>query len=119
MKYDEYFQSKYGCKGYVLDDLKRVRPGPDSKVVDFGLLWKVLKSNDEELLKQNEWIFDNDDAKYLDVASQETVESTGNLVAYCSFPRCGNSFLRKYFQMISGIATGADMSLEFSLDLQL
>jgi len=51
--------------------------------------------------------------------SGRTVESTGNMVAYATYPRCGNSFLRKYLQNITGIATGSDMSLEFNVDLQL
>ena len=62
-------------------------------------------------------MFDKDDAKYLDLNSQTTVESTGNIVSYASFPRCGNSFLRKYLQLITGVATGSDMSLEFCVDL--
>ena len=40
-------------------------------------------------------------------------------VSYCSYPRCGNSFLRKYLQNITGILTGSDMMLELGIDLQL
>ena len=41
------------------------------------------------------------------------------MVSYSSYPRCGNSFLRKYLQDITGIATGSDMCLDFAVDLQL
>ena len=31
----------------------------------------------------------------------------------------GNSFLRKYLENVSGIATGSDMPLELNIDMQL
>jgi len=33
-----------------------------------------------------------------------------------SYPRSGNSFLRKYLQNITGIATGSDMTLELNIE---
>ena len=119
MSFLERFESKYGPGGYILDEFKRIRPGPTTKTVDFGHLMDILKSDNEALLVENAWIFEGD-SKYLnmkDPESGKTVESTGNIVSYCSFPRCGNSFLRKYFQMVTGIATGSDMTLEFCVDL--
>ena len=65
------------------------------------------------------WIFDEKDPKYFNTSnplSGQTVESTGNMVSYCSYSRCGNSFLRKYLEKITGIATGSDMVLEYSGD---
>ena len=41
--------------------------------------------------------------------------STGNRVGFLSFPRCGNSFLRKYLQNITGVQTGADMGFDMGL----
>jgi hypothetical protein len=81
----------------------------------------VLRSSDASLLEEHAWMFEGE-CKFLnmtDPASGKTVENTGNIVSYCSFPRCGNSFLRKYLQLVTGIATGSDMSLEFCVDLQL
>ena len=43
----------------------------------------------------------------------------GQKVSYSTFPRVGNSFLRKYLQMITGVATGSDMPMELNLDMQL
>ena len=43
----------------------------------------------------------------------------GQKVSYSTYPRVGNSFLRKYLQMITGVATGSDMTMEFNLDMQL
>ena len=118
MTYSERFESAYAAGGYILDEFKRVRAGPTTKTVDFGLLMDILKSKDEKLLEENAWIFDRD-ANFLDLSSATTVESTGNIVTYCSFPRSGNSFLRMYLQKVTGIATGADMTLELGTDLQV
>ena len=71
-------------------------------------------------MHKNRWMFEDlKDAKYLNSKSDVTVETMGEVVSYLSYPRCGNSFLRKYLQNITGIATGCDMSLEFNVDLQL
>ena len=67
-------------------------------------------------------MFDQNDAKYLttiDPPAGETAANTGNKVSYSSYPRMGNSFLRKYLQNITGVATGSDMALEFDIDFQL
>jgi len=81
-----------------------------------------LKSSDASLLESNRWIFEDlKDSKYLTVnnpKSGRTVHTEGEVVSYCSYPRCGNSFLRKYLQNITGVATGSDMALEFCADLQ-
>ena len=34
-----------------------------------------------------------------------------NRVIYTSVPRSGNSFLRKYFEQISGVVTGSDVTV--------
>jgi hypothetical protein len=36
------------------------------------------------------------ETRYLTMKAENTVESMGQIVSYCSYPRCGNSFLRKY-----------------------
>jgi hypothetical protein len=108
----------YG-EDFVLDEMMRIRAKPGSKkVIDFGILWDVLRSDDKEMLEQNKWIFEGN-CKYLDPLSERNVENTGNMVAYSTYPRCGNSFLRKYLQMITGVATGADMTLELGVDIQM
>jgi hypothetical protein len=62
-------------------------------------------SKDEELLKSNDWIF-NDKLKYfLDG------QPFDNRLVFASSPRTGNSFLRKYLENTLGVYTGADMPL--------
>ena len=124
MTFSEMFQKRWQPYGYILDDLKRVRPGPESVTVDFGELLETLLSSDEGLLEKNSWMFhDKKHVKFLKdstmAQSGKTVSNTGSIVSYISYPRCGNSFLRKYLQDITGIATGSDMSLEFCVDLQM
>lgn len=47
------------------------------------------------------------ECKFLD----NKVNMTGNKVALATYPRTGNSFLRKIVESISGVYTGADMPL--------
>ena len=45
--------------------------------------------------------------KFLD----SKVSMLGNRVAFASYPRTGNSFLRKILENITGVFTGSDMPL--------
>lgn len=42
-----------------------------------------------------------------------------NKVAFCSFPRSGNTFLRKYIELLTGVITGADNTLSINVALQM
>ncbi len=76
MTYSERLYQNYGQKGYITDDLKHVRPGPDTKTVNFGRLWDILRSPDEKLLEEEKWIFeDPKDDKFLNENSERTVET--------------------------------------------
>lgn len=52
--------------------------------------------------------------KFLD----SKVRMEGSRVAFASYPRTGNSFLRKILENITGVFTGSDMPLFKSLMLQ-
>ena len=43
------------------------------------------------------------------------VDMRGNMVAFQSYPRCGNTFLRRFLEQITGVYTGADMTIEQTL----
>jgi hypothetical protein len=73
----------------------------------------VLKSDDEQLLNNNEWNLDGD-FKFLNQTAEQNVESMNNVVVYTSYPRMGSSFLRKYLSMVTGIATGCEMSVDIT-----
>ena len=42
-----------------------------------------------------------------------------NKIAFCSFPRSGNTFLRKYLELLTGVETGADCTLHINVILQM
>lgn len=72
----------------------------------------MLKSTDPSLC--NEWTFLGG-IRFLD---QE--ESTADdKIGICSFPRSGNSFLRRLMETCSGIATGSSISLHTATGLQV
>jgi hypothetical protein len=84
---------------------------PTTKVVNLKELIKVLKSKDEGLFRNAHWIYENEN-RFLDGEP-----NTSNKVAFASFPRSGNTFLRKYFEMLTGIQTGADNTLHVNVTL--
>jgi hypothetical protein len=45
--------------------------------------------------------------------------NTSNKIAFASFPRSGNTFLRKYCELLTNIDTGADFYLPFNVILQM
>jgi len=38
---------------------------------------------------------------------------------YVTYPRSGNSLMRKYFENVTGVATGSDMVLKHSANVAL
>lgn len=40
-------------------------------------------------------------------------------ISYTSYPRSGNTFLRKYLENITGIATGSDQFMKFTMNVCL
>ena len=77
--------------GYKMDAASLIVPDT-AKTVNYEKLKEILLSKDEQLLKENEWIFDGDH-RYLDGTS-----TTKGKVTYITFPRVGNTMLRKYLE---------------------
>lgn len=50
--------------------------------------------------------------------NKHDLNSTGDVVAFMSYPRSGNSFLRRYLELITGIYTGSDIQIDMCLSLQ-
>ena len=99
--YTEWF-NKYN-KGYELDENQRVINLPETKTVNLSTLFEILKSHDPALLEANQWIFDGE-RRFLDR------QSIPIQVAYNSFPRSGNTMLRRFLENITGVTTGSNMS---------
>ena len=120
LRFTERFQKNYSPSGYIVDDMKLIRAGPDTKTVDFGDLWDMFRSTDEALLKNHQWVFEDlKDDKFLNANAERTVASMNQKVSYSTFPRSGNSFLRKLLQLVTGLTTGSDMQIELNIDMQL
>jgi hypothetical protein len=81
--------------------------------VNFKDYLNLLKSKDLSLLEHNRWIFEGS-PKFLDGSVP-----VNNKICYSSHPRSGNTFLRKYFESVTGISTGSDISLDGYLILTL
>ena len=73
-----------------------------ARTVNLKSLMELFKSKDEQLWKDNAWKFDGE-FRYLDGEANPS-----NKVAFTSFPRSGNSFLRRYLELLTGIVTGSD-----------
>lgn len=85
---------------YIEDKTQEYLPMAKTKTVNFKHLLECLKSKDATILENPDtaWMFDGH-ARLLD--SEDT--NLGQKVAYDSFPRSGNAFLRRLFEQVSGI----------------
>ena len=101
--YSERFRRLYA--GYELDNTMHIRAQAETPTVNLDHLLNMLRSKDESLYEREKWIFEQNGV-FLDGAQIKS-----NKIGFCSFPRSGNTFLRKYFQLLTGIPTGSDNSL--------
>ncbi len=109
-KFSERFLRIY--PGYMLDVNMRIRAKPETPVINLKMLMDLLKSKDENLWTRCKWMFDPKNFRFLDGAPNKSQK-----VAFCSFPRSGNTFLRKYFELLTGIQTGGDNTLHVNVAL--
>jgi hypothetical protein len=88
--YTENFRKKYGL-GYGIDKSGAVVP-TTAKTINFTNQLEMLKSKNASLLEQARWTYDGD-FRFLDG------ESIGaNHVGFTSYPRSGNSFMRRILE---------------------
>ena len=100
-------------KGYRLNSKMRIEPLKDTPVIDLEHLLNVFKSKDENEWKKMKWAFDGT----LRFLNGKKIES--NKIALGSFPRSGNTFMRKYFDLLTGIHSGADNTMHINVMLQM
>lgn len=94
----------------------RIRPGPETPTLNFTYMKELLLSKDLNRLNELKWIDENGGTfRFLD----ETVSMEGTRVAFASFPRSGNSFLRRLIELSTGMVTGSDHKMDISLNLQI
>lgn len=82
-------------------------------MINLVQLMDLLKSSDAALWERAKWMFDGH-FRFLDGQPNKSQK-----VAFCSFPRSGNTFLRRYIEMLTGITTGADNTLHVNVALQM
>lgn len=91
----------------------RIRARKMTPVLNLNDLVTLFRSKDEKLWNQSQWMFESE-TQFLDGQI-----NSNNKVAFASFPRSGNTFLRKYCELLTGVQTGADCTLHFNVMLQL
>jgi hypothetical protein len=79
-----------------------VKPLPETPKVDFKWLKELLLSTDLERNSELDWIKDSG-SRFLDTS----VDMSEDGVCFGSFPRSGNSFLRRTIEDITGVVTGS------------
>jgi hypothetical protein len=94
---------------YDLIDFKQLRPNAKTPVINFDHLKELLLSKD--FSRQGEYHDLIKDLKFLDKKS----EMIGNRVAFTTYPRVGNSFLRSVIEKVTGVFTGSDMLLKVTV----
>lgn len=84
------FREKFG-PGYAIDKTGAVCP-VTAKTINFKKQFDMLRSKDEKLFEDAQWIYDGD-FRFLDGQ-----DIGANHVGFTSFPRSGNSFMRRILE---------------------
>lgn len=108
--YSEMFRKRFGNEYTTLSD--GTVAATTAKTINCKNLYNMLRSKDEELFASSKWIFDGD-FKFCDGAALPSK------IAFNTYPRSGNSFLRKFLEQCTGISTGATVQLHTSTSLQV
>ena len=111
----EVFSDRYQrmFSQYKIGDRLRLLPGEKTPVVNFKQLKDILLSKDLSRASELDWI-DAGELRFLDGEDMK-----GNMIAFQSFPRTGNSMLRRFLETISGLFTSSDMNLDIAIQLQM
>ena len=97
---------------YTINHELRFEPIP-SETVNFLWLKDLLLSTDLDRLPELAHLGSNQ-PKFLD----GKVNMIGNNVCFASFPRTGNTFLRRFIEQCTGTTTGSDMPLFVTQTMQ-
>ena len=76
-------------------------------MINFVYLKEVLLSKDLTRVSELRALTKGG-CKFLD----EKTSMVGNRIAFASFPRSGNSFLRKILESVTGVFTGSDHKMD-------
>ena len=105
--YQLYSDRYVSCfSDYLIGNHLELRPKEGTPTINFAALKNFLLSKDLSLIGEYEYLISGK-SKFLD----SKISMMGNRVAFTSYPRTGNSFLRKILENITGVFTGSDMPL--------
>ena len=100
---------------YAMDTNMRLRPKPGTKRLNLNKLVEMLRSKDESLYQA---MFpqgvESANPLFLDYAPH-----SHSKVALASWPRSGNTFIRKYVELLTGVQSGSDNSLHYNVLMQM
>ena len=111
MTWDEMMQKKY--PGYVLGNDCIINNQSDI-LINLDELLALFRSKDIARYHQVKDRFFGKQARYTTANAQEQTS-----VMYTTYPRAGNSLMRKYFENITGVATGSDMVMKHGPNVAL
>ena len=100
---DRHFRL-FSC--YDLSDRLVFRPKLDTPTINLKQLKEILLSKDLSRDKELDWI-SNGQLRFLD---GEDID--GDKVCFQSFPRAGNTMLRRFLEAVTGVHTGSDMPID-------
>ena len=82
--------------------------------VNLDDLLALLRSKDVVRYERDKSLFFGPTSRYTSGQSREQMS-----VCYATYPRSGNTLMRKYFENVTGTVTGSDMSLKHSPNVAL
>ena len=105
--FSEIFHINFGYD-YACTVTRHIYPIGEARRVNYTQLTSILRSKDESVYTKDKWIFDGHH-RLLD-KTESLMDDHQNHIMFTSFPRSGNSFMRRYLEQITGIATGCTMT---------
>ena len=99
--------------GYVLAKDGKIRAG-SAQAVDLDFLFELLRSKDLDRYEEVKERYFTGCPAYTTGTAREQLA-----IVYATWPRSGNSLMRKYFENVTGTVTGSDMVLKHNPNVAL
>lgn len=99
--------------GYAINEHSLIVNKSDL-TINLDQLVSLLKSKDLNAYHQHKDQFFGPQSRFLSGSGPEQMS-----IIYATYPRSGNSLMRKYFENITGVATGSDMVMKHSPNVAL
>ena len=89
--------------GYLVDTRLAIRAGPDTPTLNFKYMKELYLSKDLSRNSEFNWM-ELENNRFLD----GKVDMSEHSVTFSSYPRSGNTFLRRYIESITGVTSGSN-----------